>query len=252
MEVRTGGAPSRCAFSKLGFGFPDSGIPDSIVEVVFLGRRADLFKDRHFGPVKGDLVADPGLRVRLWIGERHRKLQVVRVNSTIALLEAHLVAVRTAEMIEPGSVVITNGLDDERISFPFADRVSPPCRIRILGEFAAIRPDGAPYVMELHVLQHPVWSLNELKGPQVRFPKVAWITHRFTVRNFVVPGAGRYRTRSIAGLGGFELCLSPCSHRRGIGVGSHLRRRTRIYFDGLVIERMPLEITPFRGHGPNG
>src|ERR1051326_2938043 len=164
MEVRTGGAPSRCAFSKLGFGFPDSGIPDSIVEVVFLGRRADLFKDRHFGPVKRDLVADPGLRVGLWIREGHRKLQVVRVDSTVALLEAHLVAVRTAKMIEPRSVVITNGLHDERISFPFANRVSPPCRIRILGEFAAIRPDGAPYVMELHVLQHPVLSLNELKG----------------------------------------------------------------------------------------
>ena len=68
-------------------------------------------------------------------------------------------------MIDPGSFVQSYCLRYKRIVVrPFANGVSPPCRIRILGELAAIRPDGAPYVMELHMLQHPVLSLNELKG----------------------------------------------------------------------------------------
>ena len=156
--------------TELRFGLPDSGIPYSIVKMVLFRRRTDLLENCHFRTHKGDLVAHPGLRVRLRISEGHDQLQGVSIHASVALLEVHLVTVRVTEMIEPGSVVITIGLNNEYVSLPPANRVSVPGRIRILRKCSPIRPDGAPQVMKLHVLQHPVRSLDELKWSQIRRP----------------------------------------------------------------------------------
>src|SRR5262245_53970183 len=58
-----------------------------------------------------------------------------------------LVGVRCPARVEPRLVVIANGIDDERVTFPTTGRVSPPCRDQIIriGMFPAVHedlPDG--------------------------------------------------------------------------------------------------------------
>src|SRR6266576_5963530 len=99
--------------SKLRFGLPDRRVPYCVVKMALFRRRADLLKNRHFHTHKGNLVADPGRGIRLWIGESHVHLQGVSIDAFVALHEVHLVAVRVTEMIDPGPVVIAIGLNDE-------------------------------------------------------------------------------------------------------------------------------------------
>src|ERR1700688_3208875 len=69
---------------------------------------------------------------------------------------------RITKLIEPGSVVKTGRVNDECASVPFANRVSEPSRVRILGKFSPVRPDFAPCVIPLEELQHPARNLNDL------------------------------------------------------------------------------------------
>src|SRR5467141_3065636 len=204
--------------SRLRFGFPDRRVPDCVVKMALFRRRTDLLKNRHFRTHKGDLVAHPGRGIRLRIGESHVQLQGLSVDALVALHEVHLVAVRIAEMIDPGSVIIPIGLNDECVSLPPANRVSVPTRIRILRKLPPIRPDGAPQIVILHVLQHPVRSLHEFKGSQIRFPQIARITQRLATRNWVIPLSRGDGSGAIANLCGIELRLSPRRHRRRISV----------------------------------
>src|SRR6266403_4640562 len=112
--------------SRLRFGFSDRGVPYYVVKMALFRRRTDLLKNCHFRTHKGDLVAHPGRGIRLRIGESHVQLQGVRVDALVALHEVHLVAVRIAEMIGPGSVVIAIGVDDECIGVPPTKRGSVP------------------------------------------------------------------------------------------------------------------------------
>src|SRR5882762_2488850 len=198
--------------SRLRFGFPDRRVPYYVVKMALFRRRTDLLKNRHFRTHKGNLVAHPRRGIRLRIGESHVQLQGLSVDALVALHEVHLVAVRIAEMIDPGSVVIAFGLNDECVSFPPANRVSVPTRIRILRKLPPIRPDGAPQIVILHVLQHPVRGLHEFKGSQIRFPQVARITQRFATRNWVISLPWGDGPGAIADLRGIELRLSPRCH----------------------------------------
>src|SRR6267143_1702337 len=204
--------------SRLGFGLPDRRVPYHVVKMALFRRRTDLLENRHFRTHKGNLVAHPRRGICLRIGESHVQLQGVSIDTLVALHEAHLVAVRITEMIDPGSVVIAIGLNDECVSLPPANRVSVPTRIWLLRKLPPIRPDGAPQIVILHVLQHPVRSLNELKGSQIRFPQIARITQRLATRNWVVPFSRGDGSGAIANLCGIELRLSPRRHRRRISV----------------------------------
>src|SRR5467141_896953 len=204
--------------SRLGFGLPDRRVPYYVVKMALFRRRTDLLKNRHFRTHKGNLVAHPRRGICLRIGESHVQLQGVSIDTLVALHEAHLVAVRITEMIDPGSVVIAIGLNDECVSLPPANRVSVPTRIWLLRKLPPIRPDGAPQIVILHVLQHPVRGLHEFKGSQIRFPQVARITQRFATRNWVIPLPRGHGPRAIADLRGIELRLSPRRHRRRISV----------------------------------
>src|SRR6266403_154607 len=204
--------------SRLRFGFPDRRVPYYVVKMALFRRRTDLLENCHFRTHKSYLVAHPRSGIRLWIGESHVQLQGLSIDPFVALHEVHLVAVRIAEMIDPGSVVIALGLNDECVSLPLANRVSVPTRIRILRKLPPIRPDGAPQIMILHVLQHPGRSLHEFKWSEVRFPQIARITHRFASRNWVIPLSRGHGPRAIADLRGIELRLSPRRHRRRISV----------------------------------
>jgi hypothetical protein len=63
---------------------------------------------------------------------------VAEVATALALNEVHGLAVRMANDVEPGLVVESNGVNDERVALPFPHRVAEPGGGRILREFAAI------------------------------------------------------------------------------------------------------------------
>ena len=54
-----------------------------------------------------------------------------------------LLGVRCAAAVEPELVVVADGVDDERVAFPAADRVPPPGRDQIVRVLAAIHVDDA-------------------------------------------------------------------------------------------------------------
>src|SRR5260370_9741764 len=90
-------------------------------------------------------------------------------------------------MIEPGPVVIAGGLHDEGISVPMSHRVSIPGRVRIFWQWPPVRPDRAPQIVVLHVLQQSVVRLYEFKSSEIRLPQVARKAHRFTRLDRTVP-----------------------------------------------------------------
>src|SRR4029077_8034207 len=107
-----------------------------------------------------------------------------------------------------------DGLHDEGISIPSADRISIPSRIGILRKRSTVGPDRAPRVVVLHVLQHPVRSLNEFKGPQIRLPQIAWIAQGLALGNRIVVEFGLNRSGAVADLVSFKFRFTPLRHRR--------------------------------------
>src|SRR5688572_5938397 len=99
-----------------------AGVADAFVERVVFGGHAEQFFDlvRRIEP-EHFLLADPRLRIGLRIGQRHRQLQRVAIDTPVPLLEARLLADRVAEVIEPGALVEAGRLHDELIAVPAAD-----------------------------------------------------------------------------------------------------------------------------------
>src|SRR6516225_10849709 len=78
----------------------------------------------------------------------------------------HLVAVRIAEVVEPGAIVETAGINDERIPIPFTDRITEPFQIvGIFGKSPSIGPNFTKYAVPLEHLNHSAGSLKNLNGP---------------------------------------------------------------------------------------
>src|ERR1700747_1991964 len=85
------------------FGLSNRRVPDSIVEPIFFRWGANLFKNCSFCSHESDFVADPRFRVRLRVGESHGHFQTIGIDAAPAFLQAHLVAMRISEVVEPGS-----------------------------------------------------------------------------------------------------------------------------------------------------
>src|SRR5579859_1384735 len=147
------------------FGLSNRRVPDSIVEAIFFRWGADLFKNCGFCSHESDFVAHPRFRVGLWVSEGHGHFQSIGIDAAPAFLEAHLVAMWISEVVEPGSVVVTGGVDDKSVSLPFTNGVSVPGWVGIFRQRSAISPDRAPDVMVLHVLQNSVGRHDKLKWP---------------------------------------------------------------------------------------
>jgi hypothetical protein len=64
----------------------------------------------------------------------------------------HALAVDVAPLVEPRPVVKTYRVDNERVPFPTANRLSHPSAIRILWKFPPIHPNvtGSSLTLELH------------------------------------------------------------------------------------------------------
>src|SRR6266403_1993282 len=98
------------------------------------------------------------LRIRLRIVNRDGNFQGVMIHTRVAFLHAQIDAMRMAGIIQPASFVTPDRIHDECvISLPMSYRVSVPPRIRgvggvpshILGKLTPVRPDFAPYPVEL-------------------------------------------------------------------------------------------------------
>src|SRR4029077_11568169 len=147
------------------FGLSYRRIPDSIIEPIFFRWGANLFKNCGFCSYESDFVAHPRFRVGLRIRESHGHFQSVGIDAAPAFLQAHLVAMRISEVVEPGSVIVTDRVGDEGVSLPFANGVSVPGWVGIFRQRSAIGPNRAPDVMVLHMLQNSVGRHDKLKGP---------------------------------------------------------------------------------------
>src|SRR5262249_54185165 len=110
-------------------------ITDQTIELVFFGWYAiNLFIPRFLEleriQFENLAIALPRLGVVLRIGEDHGEFERVRGNAAIAFLQPHFIRMWITKLIEPGPFVEPNGIHDERIVFPSADRVTVPLRIQ--------------------------------------------------------------------------------------------------------------------------
>src|SRR5436309_3191449 len=148
------------------------------------------------------------------------------VHAPVALFEAHRVAMRITILIEPGSFIKIERVNDECVSLPLTGGVAVPPRevVQVLGifrKYSSIRPDFAQYSMPLEKLQQPALRLNELKWSGKK--QDSWQTLRITVPNDVISRCGRNRPGSVSGLTGIELRLTLGRHRRNVApwAGTH-------------------------------
>src|SRR5262245_3809819 len=75
-------------------------------------------------------VAAPRRGVVLGIRDRDDELERVGIDTAVALLDAHVLGVRIAELVEPAPRVETRGIDDELVALEPADGESVPLRIQ--------------------------------------------------------------------------------------------------------------------------
>src|SRR5262245_51283357 len=87
----------------------------------------------------GDSLYDPGLRVGRWILNRKFDFQVAQIDAVEAFDDAQHFGVGMTDAVEPGLIVEAHRVHDQGVSFPTADRVSHPVRIRIRRMPAAIQ-----------------------------------------------------------------------------------------------------------------
>src|ERR1700722_7609583 len=70
----------------------------------------------------------PGLAVRLWILNRNVVAQRFMIDAPHPLDDVQRVAVRMAGAVEPGFIVKSDGVADQRVAIPLADGVAHPER----------------------------------------------------------------------------------------------------------------------------
>src|SRR5437879_12854044 len=73
-----------------------------------------------------------------------------------------ILRMRMTFLINPGSVIETDRVDDQGISFPFTDRVAHISGIQILGMSPPVGVDLAHDVVALEEHDHPARNLDDL------------------------------------------------------------------------------------------
>src|SRR5579871_1523145 len=101
--------------------------------------------------LKGQFVEGyPGLRVHLRIVNRDREFQMVSVRAMESFFYTQIGAVRTADMIDPASLIDARGLHNESgVVRPLAHRISEPAWLSIFGEVPSVSPDYPPNLAKL-------------------------------------------------------------------------------------------------------
>ena len=120
----------------------------------------------------------------------------------------HLVGMRIAEMVDPGARIETVRFNYQYVALPMRGRESPPSeKIRIVGKFSAVQPDGAQPVTPLEMLVDSIGQLNELDGVGIdqgaRYAfGIAILIRVSSVRvgNSTAPADGFFRCAAASGL----------------------------------------------------
>src|SRR5688572_21773722 len=110
-------------------------------------------------------VAAPRQAVVLRVRDRDDELERLGIDAAVAFLDAHVLRVRVAELVEPGARIEPDRIDDELVALEAADRESVPLRIESVAarQCAAVEPDLAPIVAVLEDLQDPRRRLHDLE-----------------------------------------------------------------------------------------
>ena len=75
---------------------------------------------------------------------------MIMIHAVESLFYAQVSAMRTANMIDPGSFIRPCGLDHKGVIIhPLAHRISVPTRFRVFWSFPSVGPDYPPYFAEL-------------------------------------------------------------------------------------------------------
>jgi hypothetical protein len=91
------------------------------VFVVFV---ADVFQQLGVRHQTEPIGSTPGPRVRFGVVDDDLKIRMAEVAAAEALAHMQCIAVGVASGVEPGSVVETCRIDDERIAIPMPDGIS--------------------------------------------------------------------------------------------------------------------------------
>src|ERR1700730_15740421 len=125
---------------------------------------AEIFPHLCIGDQSDRAGGRPRRHIYPWVLNRQRHLKQSVVESLVAFLDAHFVAMWIATRSpssstqgrswgQPRPIVIAIRLNDERISFPPADSISQVSRNRrIRRKFAAVSPDVTPGMAPLKEL----------------------------------------------------------------------------------------------------
>src|SRR6266511_4351003 len=88
---------------------------------------------------------------------------MVAIGALVFFPDTHRVAVRTAGIIEPRSVVESARLGDKRVVVhPAPDGIAPPpWLVKLFGKLPAVGPDRAPFLVELVQDHHVLGRLDD-------------------------------------------------------------------------------------------
>src|SRR5262245_10649711 len=104
---------------------------------------------------------------------------MVMVYATVAFFHSHLIAVRGAVLVKPGSGLEAVRVDHKRVSLPMANCISVPTRVRVgARKFSPICPNVAPSAVVLEELNHFVISFGKPHSRRRWVPHDAWKTRR--------------------------------------------------------------------------
>src|SRR5207253_1426020 len=98
-------------------------------------------------------------------------IMFVVVHAVEALFHSQVAAMRTPNIIDPGSFIESARLDDKRgIVLPLADRIAVPSWLRniVRGKPSPVRPDAAKCPIILIKDQHLLFSLKDLYRSEVK------------------------------------------------------------------------------------
>src|SRR5919197_3426371 len=98
---------------------------------------ADIFKQFLARAPTKDKARIPGRGVCAGIIDHYFVFQIVHIQTCEAFEKMELLRMRRSFAVHPEPLVKSHSIDDERVAFPAADRVSVVARLQILGMLAA-------------------------------------------------------------------------------------------------------------------
>ncbi len=182
--------------------------------VLFFRNAGQLF---HVGflaleQLVGFRIANPGCRVRLGILDDELQRQRVAIHALEPFDQVNVVAVRIAVKIEPAFFREGDGIHNESVTLPFADRVAHPGGRGIRGMASPVGPDLAPFMLALEEHESSFRRLKNFK--RLRKKQDAWNPGRIAFQDRIVPAGLRFG--AVAGFCHLVFRFCPRGHGRSV------------------------------------